>query len=61
MKLIEKDALYIELYDALAHYMGRQYLTVQAVIDQGVNPADLVNGASGWNRTTAQVGNWGKD
>jgi len=61
MRLMEKDTLYFELYDALAHFMGRQHLTVQAVIDQGVNPADLVKGVGGWYDKTSQVGKWGKD
>jgi len=61
VRLIEKDALYFELYDALAHFMGRQHLVVQAVIDQGVNPADLIKGAGGWYDKTSQVGWWGKD
>jgi hypothetical protein len=60
-RLIDKTPIYLELYDALSHYMGRQSLVVAAVIDQGVLPADLVKAIGGWREKTEQVGEWGAE
>jgi hypothetical protein len=59
--LEDKEPLYLELYDALTHFIGRQQLVVRAVVDQGVSPDDLRQGVVGWHDKTAQVGTWGGD
>jgi hypothetical protein len=59
--LEDKEPLYLELYDALTHFIGRQQLVVRAVADQGVSPDDLQQGVGGWHEKTPQVGTWGGD
>ncbi len=59
-RLTDKAAVYNELYEALTVFMGRQQLTVRAVIEQGVSPADLKDGVAGWHDKTPQVGEWGQ-
>jgi hypothetical protein len=61
VRLIDKSPIYLELYDALSHYLGRQSLVVAAVIEQGVEPADLVKGIGGWRGKTVQIGQWGSE
>ena len=61
IKLTEKPPIYLELYEALAHFIGRQQMVVRAVIEQGVVPDELANGVVAWNDKTSQVGRWGDD
>jgi len=50
----------MELYEAIAHYIGRQQLVVRTVIERGVNPAEL-RGVGAWHDKTEQIGDWGAD
>jgi hypothetical protein len=59
--LTDKAPIFMELFDAITYFIGRQQLVVRAVIERGVNPADLVNGIGGWRPKTEQVGFWGTE
>jgi hypothetical protein len=61
VKLIDKDPIYLELYEALAHFVGRQQIVVRAVLDIGISPESMARGVSAWHDKTAQTGNWGRD
>jgi hypothetical protein len=61
IKLNDKQPIYLELYEALAHFIGRQQIVVRAVIEQGVSPAALVRGVAAWHDKTPQIGAWGED
>jgi hypothetical protein len=61
IKLTEKPPIYLELYEALAHFIGRQQMVVRAVIEQGVSPEALAGGVVAWWDKTPQVGRWGED
>jgi hypothetical protein len=61
IKLTEKPPIYLELYEALAHFVGRQQMVVRAVIEQGVSPQALAGGVVAWRDKTPQVGRWGDD
>jgi hypothetical protein len=59
VRLSDKEPVYLELYEALAYFLGRQQLVIRAVIEQGVTPQDLQAGVAGWYDKTAQTGEWG--
>ena len=61
IRLTEKEPVYLELYEALAHFLGRQQLVVRAVIEQGVSPQALAAGVAGWHDKTPQTGAWGAE
>jgi hypothetical protein len=61
MRLADTDPIYLELYEALAHFIGRQQLVVRAVIEQGISPQALKQGVAGWYDKTAQTGMWGEN
>jgi hypothetical protein len=59
VSLTEKQPIFMELFDAITYFIGRQQLVVRVVVERGVNPADLVKGVGGWRSKTEQVGSWG--
>jgi hypothetical protein len=61
MRLADTDPVYLELYEALAHFIGRQQLVVRAVIEQGVATQALEQGVAGWHDKTPQTGMWGEN
>lgn len=61
IKLIDKQPVYLELYEALTHFVGRQQMVVRAVVEQGVSIEDLARGVAAWHDQTPQVGTWGAD
>jgi hypothetical protein len=61
IKLIEKEPIYLELYQALSHFVGRQQLVVRFVVEQGISLAELSRGVGGWYDKSPQVGHWGED
>jgi hypothetical protein len=60
IKLVENPPIYLELYQALAHFVARQQLVIRAVIELGVQPETLV-GVGAWRGKTPQVGTWGDE
>ena len=61
IRLVNTDPIYLELYEALPHFIGRQQLVVRAVIEQGVAPQALHQGVAGWHDITSQTGMWGEN
>jgi hypothetical protein len=61
MRLIDKEPIYIELYEAIAHFWSREQLVLRAIVDQGVSPAELPKGVSAWHDKTPQQGKWGTE
>jgi hypothetical protein len=59
--LTNKPPIYLELFDAIAYFLGRQKVVVRAVIERGVVPADLVKGVGGWYDKTPSRGEWGTE
>lgn len=59
VKLVDKAPVYLELYEALTYYRGRQQLVLRFIAEQGVAVADLWRGTLAWQRKTPQVGDWG--
>ena len=60
VSLTDKHPIYTELYVSIVAYVSRQQLVVEAVKDQGVDPANLVYGTFGWRSHTEQRGQWGE-
>jgi hypothetical protein len=60
-RLADQPPIYLELYDALAHFVGRQQLVLRAIADQGVLFAALGRGVSGWYDKTPRLGEWGSE
>lgn len=60
IRLSDKEPIYIELYDALAHFLGRQQFAARVITDLGVNPAELAKGVGGWFDKTPGRGTWGE-
>lgn len=58
IKLIEKPPIYLELYEALAHFIGRQQLVIRAIRELGVTP-ETMRGVGAWQGKTSQTGEWG--
>jgi len=61
VRLADRAPVYLELYEALAYFLGRQQLVVRAVMEQGVSLESLRDGVAGWHDKTPQTGNWGSD
>jgi hypothetical protein len=62
IKLVDKEPVYFELYEALAHFIARQQLVVRTVIEFGINPAALARGVAGWyDRVPSSYGDWGEE
>jgi hypothetical protein len=61
VRLADSAPVYLELYEALAYFLGRQQLVVRAVMEQGVPLEALRDGVAGWHDKTAQTGDWGHD
>jgi hypothetical protein len=56
--LSDKEPIYRELYEALAHFTGRLQLVLRAIIEQGVTPEGM-RGVDQWHDKTPQKGLWG--
>lgn len=61
IRLIDKDPIYLELYSALADFIGRQQLVVRAALELGVNPVMLAKGVAGWYDKVPSFGDWGDE
>jgi hypothetical protein len=61
IKLAETLPIYMELYQALAHFVARQQMVIRAVIELGVRPETLGQGVGAWRDKTPQVGTWGDE
>lgn len=59
-RLTDKQPIYLELYDAIAHFLGRQQLAARAIADQGVAVSDLTKGVAAWFDKTPGRGAWGE-
>ena len=59
-RLSEADPIYLELYEAITHFRGRQQLVLRAIAEQGVEVKDLARGTGGWQGKTPQKGEWGE-
>src|SRR5512140_3120846 len=60
IRLVDKDPIYLELYEALAYFRGRQQLVLRFITEQGVSVADLWRGTLAWQGKTPQKGDWGE-
>jgi hypothetical protein len=61
IKLTDKEPIYLELYESLAHFVARQQLVVRTVIELGISPESLSRGVAAWHDKTSQTGRWGSD
>lgn len=55
----DRQALHMELYEAITYFIGRQYLVILAVADQGIDPTQMRGGVGAWQGKSLQVGTWG--
>jgi hypothetical protein len=59
-RLIDRQPIYLELYDAIAYFLARQRLVIRAVADQGIEPSEIGSGVSDWHGKSPQRGKWGE-
>ena len=60
IRLVDKDPVYLELYEALAYFRSRQQLVLRFITEQGVSVSDLRYGVRAWRGKTSQIGDWGE-
>src|SRR5574341_366176 len=58
--LDDKEPIYAELYEAIAHFYGRQQLVIRAILDLGIEP-DTMRGVSAWQGKADQRGIWARE
>lgn len=59
IRLVDKDPVYLELYEALAYFRSRQQLVLRFIAEQGVAVSDLRYGVRAWRSKSPQIGGWG--
>lgn len=59
--LADKDPIYLELFEAIGYFLGRQPLVLQVIVEKGISLKELPRGVSAWYGKTEEIGKWVSD